>query len=429
MESGPGKEDRDARIKIPAHWHRPGQRDYSNAHASTGAQSAVPADGSPPPPRPASLVGPPKERVHEQAGGGSRGTKGSSSAAAGVHQRNKKVGGGIPSPALYPPSSVRRSPSNPLADDDAAYGPGAGLSSPAVGSDKGKGVAWRHPIVTETMTAPQEVRPPPDPFDCKLVFEELFQEQAKINRVKPTDVKETLFRKLKNYFTRKKEEKPGQFIVRTQPKRGKLFWSQVKKIFDRGGRQSYEEHVCYQTIPIREVWNYYPRLHHRAMGLTPCRPSHMAVDQAVVPFNVTSLDAYSEFRRVLGDGECFYRSFIFSYLEQVLDWQDINEEDRLLAVVNRVATQHANLGWTSEFTRSQKAFQNLIKKVIRWKTQDTQGSFATTAAVNRNFSSSSTPMIQRKTFLFSSDYWQLSGYARTVRSMSRLYLGSEEITI
>ncbi|PNT68708.1 hypothetical protein BRADI_3g44391v3 [Brachypodium distachyon] len=359
MESGPGKEDRDARIKIPAHWHRPGQRDYSNAHASTGAQSAVPADGSPPPPRPASLVGPPKERVHEQAGGGSRGTKGSSSAAAGVHQRNKKVGGGIPSPALYPPSSVRRSPSNPLADDDAAYGPGAGLSSPAVGSDKGKGVAWRHPIVTETMTAPQEVRPPPDPFDCKLVFEELFQEQAKINRVKPTDVKETLFRKLKNYFTRKKE------------------------IFDRGGRQSYEEHVCYQTIPIREVWNYYPRLHHRAMGLTPCRPSHMAVDQAVVPFNVTSLDAYSEFRRVLGDGECFYRSFIFSYLEQVLDWQDINEEDRLLAVVNRVATQHANLGWTSEFTRSQKAFQNLIKKVIRWKTQDTQGSFATTGSCRK----------------------------------------------
>lgn len=141
--------------------------------------------------------------------------------------------------------------------------------------------------------------------------------------------------------------------------------------------------MCYQTIPIREVWNYYPRLHHRAMGLTPCRPSHMAVDQAVVPFNVTSLDAYSEFRRVLGDGECFYRSFIFSYLEQVLDWQDINEEDRLLAVVNRVATQHANLGWTSEFTRSQKAFQNLIKKVIRWKTQDTQGSFATTGSCRK----------------------------------------------
>ncbi|XP_044951807.1 OVARIAN TUMOR DOMAIN-containing deubiquitinating enzyme 1-like isoform X2 [Hordeum vulgare subsp. vulgare] len=79
------------------------------------------------------------------------------------------------------------------------------------------------------------------------------------------------------------------------------------------------------------------------------------------------LDAYSECRSVIGDGECFYRSFIFSYLEQVIDRQDTHEERRLLHVVKRVARQHANLRWNSEFSRSSRAFKNLIKKVKRWK--------------------------------------------------------------
>ncbi|RCV47037.1 hypothetical protein SETIT_9G578600v2 [Setaria italica] len=63
---------------------------------------------------------------------------------------------------------------------------------------------------------------------------------------------------------------------------------------------------------------------------------------------------YSEFRPVRGDGECFYRSFIFSYLEQVLDRQDTHEEHRLLVAVKEVARQHERLGWASEFSRSHK---------------------------------------------------------------------------
>uniref|UniRef100_M8CFY6 Uncharacterized protein n=1 Tax=Aegilops tauschii TaxID=37682 RepID=M8CFY6_AEGTA len=63
-------------------------------------------------------------------------------------------------------------------------------------------------------------------------------------------------------------------------------------------------------------------------------------------------DRYSEFRPVEEDGECFYRSFIFSYLEQVLDRKGRNEERRLLAAIQELAEESACLGWASEFSRS-----------------------------------------------------------------------------
>ncbi|KAM0881370.1 hypothetical protein ACQ4PT_032996 [Festuca glaucescens] len=82
------------------------------------------------------------------------------------------------------------------------------------------------------------------------------------------------------------------------------------------------------------------------------------------------LDAYSRFRPVYRDGECFYRSFIFSYLDQVLDREETHEEHRLLDTIKRVSTQHTNLGWTSSgFRRSYKAFKKLIKRVMGWKRQ------------------------------------------------------------
>ncbi|VAI53894.1 unnamed protein product [Triticum turgidum subsp. durum] len=87
----------------------------------------------------------------------------------------------------------------------------------------------------------------------------------------------------------------------------------------------------------------------------------------VSSYEANHLDAYSEIRLVIGDGECFYRSFIFSYLEQVIDRQDTDEEHRLLDVVERMSVQHANLGWNSEFSRTSRAFKELIEKVMRWK--------------------------------------------------------------
>ncbi|KAM3317103.1 hypothetical protein ACQJBY_034984 [Aegilops geniculata] len=126
-----------------------------------------------------------------------------------------------------------------------------------------------------------------------------------------------------------------------------------KEQIRRRERAICSEHVKHQTRPITEV-----RRHHK-----------LASDEA------NHLDAYSECRSVIGDGECFYRSFIFSYLEQVIDRQDTHEEHRLLQVVDMVDLHFAALRWNesefrwneSEFSRSSRAFKNLIEKVMRWK--------------------------------------------------------------
>ncbi|XP_048537353.1 uncharacterized protein LOC125515910 isoform X1 [Triticum urartu] len=128
---------------------------------------------------------------------------------------------------------------------------------------------------------------------------------------------------------------------------------QRKEQIRRKERAICSEHVKHQTHPITEV-----RRHHK-----------LASDEA------NHLDAYSECRSVIGDGECFYRSFIFSYLEQVIDRQDTYEEHRLLQAVDMVNLHFAALRWNEsefrwnepEFSRSSRAFKNLMEKVMRWK--------------------------------------------------------------
>ncbi|VAI42402.1 unnamed protein product [Triticum turgidum subsp. durum] len=78
---------------------------------------------------------------------------------------------------------------------------------------------------------------------------------------------------------------------------------------------------------------------------------------------MNSLDGYSEFRPVIGDGECFYRSFIFSYLEQVIDRPDTDEERRLLDVVETASARHADLRWNSKFPRSSREMHNCLTVV------------------------------------------------------------------
>ncbi|KAM3309822.1 hypothetical protein ACQJBY_030860 [Aegilops geniculata] len=161
---------------------------------------------------------------------------------------------------------------------------------------------------------------------------------------------------------RKEQEKLSQVkaVVKVRPKQDKLFSkkgikgksvpSRLKsKIFRTKARGICPEHVKHQTLRISEVRRYYK--------LTSDEASH--------------LDAYSECRPVIGDGECFYRSFIFSYLEQVIDRQDTHEEHRLL---RRVSTQRANLQWNSEFSRSRRAFKELIENVMKWKRTESTSS-------------------------------------------------------
>ncbi|CAM0947891.1 unnamed protein product [Alopecurus aequalis] len=143
----------------------------------------------------------------------------------------------------------------------------------------------------------------------------------------------------------------------------KALWSRIKSfwkklIVARERRKIYSQHVGRKTLPINQVGYYH----------------YMTKDVSVY---VNHLDAYSRFRPVHGDGECFYRSFIFSYLEQVLDRQDTQEERRLLDAVETVYTDYTNLGWAIEFRRSCEemhnclavAFKKLINDVMEWKRQ------------------------------------------------------------
>ncbi|KAM3309585.1 hypothetical protein ACQJBY_030699 [Aegilops geniculata] len=198
---------------------------------------------------------------------------------------------------------------------------------------------------------PDEAAPSVDP---KLVAQSLLQRLARVQAAVDEDNRrrEQQYNSLRaeEAMYKKKQEKLSQakVVVKVEPKQDKLGinWSWIKKkIFHREGREICSEHVNHQTHPITEV-----RRHHR-----------LASDEA------NHLNAYSEYRPVIGDGECFYRSFIFSYLEQVIDRQDTNEENRLLQVVERMSMRHGNLQWNSEFCRSSKAFKNLIKKIMRLK--------------------------------------------------------------
>ncbi|CAN8304053.1 unnamed protein product [Cochlearia groenlandica] len=58
---------------------------------------------------------------------------------------------------------------------------------------------------------------------------------------------------------------------------------------------------------------------------------------------------YSAIRRTRGDGNCFFRSFMLSYLEHILESQDRAEVDRIKVNVEKCRKNLQNLGYT-DFT-------------------------------------------------------------------------------
>lgn len=60
-------------------------------------------------------------------------------------------------------------------------------------------------------------------------------------------------------------------------------------------------------------------------------------------------EQYAALRRTRGDGNCFFRSFMFSYLEHILETQDQVEVDRVKASVEKCRKTLLDLGYT-EFT-------------------------------------------------------------------------------
>lgn len=60
-------------------------------------------------------------------------------------------------------------------------------------------------------------------------------------------------------------------------------------------------------------------------------------------------EKYSAIRRTRGDGNCFFRSFMFSYLEHILETQDKAEVDRVMANVEECRKTLQSLGY-ADFT-------------------------------------------------------------------------------
>jgi ubiquitin thioesterase protein OTUB1 len=60
-------------------------------------------------------------------------------------------------------------------------------------------------------------------------------------------------------------------------------------------------------------------------------------------------EQYDALRRTRGDGNCFYRSFMFSYLEHILETQDKAEVDRIMIKIEECKKTLLSLGYI-EFT-------------------------------------------------------------------------------
>ncbi|RRT85536.1 hypothetical protein B296_00004544, partial [Ensete ventricosum] len=60
-------------------------------------------------------------------------------------------------------------------------------------------------------------------------------------------------------------------------------------------------------------------------------------------------EQYAALRRTRGDGNCFYRSFMYSYLEHILETQDKAEVDRIMANIEQCKKTLQVLGY-ADFT-------------------------------------------------------------------------------
>uniref|UniRef100_A0A0D3F5S3 Uncharacterized protein n=1 Tax=Oryza barthii TaxID=65489 RepID=A0A0D3F5S3_9ORYZ len=142
-----------------------------------------------------------------------------------------------------------------------------------------------------------------------------------------------------------------------------------KKLSDRQGKQldgastsNSPPHVDHKKIPMEEaVYHYFGDIHN-VLRLSK-RERESVIIMRLVPLH----SHYSALRPVYRDGESFYRSFIFSYLEQIVDRVDMGEEDRLLAAVRELARRAEHFQWASEFPRRREAFEKLIEKIKGWK--------------------------------------------------------------
>ncbi|CAN6244467.1 unnamed protein product [Urochloa humidicola] len=346
MDSGSGKNRDDNQAKEPPGDDVPRPREESKD--ATAAAAAAP---EPPPPAP------PSERLQErtngssEAGGGRNPSAvGAAEAAPAAQRSSTGIAGPSPrgsasvkpqlppiAPYISRPEPLRlRRPQAPQPKPTGGKPPLPPRAVPASRSkSKGKKPMTHAEVVESGMAVRDKWR---GMRDGRREMEEAFNELMEESKAAMPERAAT-----------QHEEQVKSVTI--------LHW---RKFLDRVGisdSQKKNPDVAYKTIPSTEIPQHYNLL-------------ELVAGQGV-EFSANALNlqrVYSGFRPVVGDGECFYRSFIFNYLEQVLDRQDTHEERRLLVAAEEVATQHARLGWVDEFSRSHREFKELIEKVMGWKT-------------------------------------------------------------
>ncbi|XP_047052429.1 OVARIAN TUMOR DOMAIN-containing deubiquitinating enzyme 1-like [Lolium rigidum] len=75
---------------------------------------------------------------------------------------------------------------------------------------------------------------------------------------------------------------------------------------------------------------------------------------------------YSEYRKVAGDGSCFYRSFLYSYLEQLVKVSP-DEELRLIGTLEPLLEKFQRLHLPGSYADGHNAFVNLILRCMDQK--------------------------------------------------------------
>nr|CAB3481572.1 unnamed protein product [Digitaria exilis]CAB3483654.1 unnamed protein product [Digitaria exilis] len=93
-------------------------------------------------------------------------------------------------------------------------------------------------------------------------------------------------------------------------------------------------------------------------------------------------EQYDALRRTRGDGNCFYRSFMFSYLEHILETQDKAEVDRIMIKIEQCKKTLLSLGYI-EFTFEDffSIFIDLLESVLQG--HETSIGFVTSGEIQR----------------------------------------------
>ena len=99
------------------------------------------------------------------------------------------------------------------------------------------------------------------------------------------------------------------------------------------------------------------------------RPDYLSADAPGFLLGIDFLGTkYEAFRRVRGDGNCFYRAFLFSYLEQLHYHRETDvarlELDRIKAIILISKNELVDIGYSELAIESFHDVRNMIYRIV-----------------------------------------------------------------